>query len=278
MKSISFSLKKTFGLLVLAFALTGQAQGFNDYVETVDLNISSFNLYPNQTVTVPLASDWFHIKEVIIEASSSSSCSSCDFTVWANGERKNIVYLSSSSYYDYTVTIGESAKSIQLVHRSGGPATIRSIRVVRVAREIPVSPVHVCHAHCHHNTVPAKPSHVCNSYCQHKGYYVKDANEVARLARQVESLMEQLREYANYEEWGTYLLPIKKKAADVYASAQYRGPLGGLSETVRIRVMALKVQISFATPYIEETYERGAAFELAQELKSIMYLLETVLI
>jgi hypothetical protein len=97
----------------------------------------------------------------------------------------------------------------------------------------------------------------------------------AKMALRAIHLVEQLEPYASYNEYGEYLLPIKKLAARAYAYASVRDDL---SADVKFSLLALKRQIDYATSYVNETFERTAAFEtaialvtLGEELKSAMW-------
>ena len=226
------------------------AHAFPDSYETVNLNIRSFTLSEGETRSVSVGTEWCHVQKVYVQASGYNSSSST-FQVLANGDAKGTIYVPGRDP-SYIVTIGEVTSSIQFQHLSGGAANIKSISVVRSCR--PGSSV---------VTEPYYPE-----------YSVNDRNDASALARRAINIVNQLQPYANYDEFGIYLLPIKKAAARAYAAAQARG---SVSATVHQYLVILKAQIDYATPYVEETFERSAVFELSIELKSLGERLDSLL-
>ncbi len=95
------------------------------------------------------------------------------------------------------------------------------------------------------------------------GYYCCDA---VSLSRRTVYLVDRLEGYADYKEYGAYLLPIKKAAGYALAAAEANG---NLSSIVRQRLLELKKRITFADSYLEHTFEVSNAFYLAMELLSV---------
>ena len=255
MHFFSGSLKRSLGLLVLALAVTAQAQAYPEPTETVNLNITPFYLAPGETRSVSLGNDWYHVQKIYVQASGVNSYTST-FQVVANGDVKGTVYVPGRDP-SYVVTIGEVAGSLQLQHIAGGYAYIRSISVVRFSR--PTSTV-------------VTPSPVYPP--SHPDYSWPEKNEASVLARRAINIINSLQPYANFDEFGLYLLPIKKAAGRAYAAAQAKG---SISASVHELLVALKAQIDYATPYVDETFERSAVFELAIELKSLGERLDALL-
>lgn len=254
MKKLSTFLKATLSLLVLTLAVAAQADSFSGPAETVNLNISPFYLSPGETRTVSLGSDWYHVQKVFIQVSGVNSYTST-FQVVANGDVKGTIWVPGKDP-SYVVTIGEVAGSLQLQHLSGGSAYVKSISVVRYVKSIPtVTPL------------PVPPTY-------DPGYSVGVKNEASLLARKAINIINGLQPYANFDEFGVYLLPIKKAAGRAYAAAEARG---SVSATVHQYLQILKAQIDYATPYVDETFERSAVFELAIELKALGERLDAML-
>ena len=254
MNLFSRPIAKALSLLMLVLGVASQAQVYPEPVETVNLNLSPFYLSRGQVQTVHLGSDWRHIVKVYIQASGVNNYVST-FQVVANGDVKGTVLVPGSDPW-YVVTVGEVASSLQLQHVSGGTAYIKAISVVRYSR--PVSTVEPTPVY------PIKPP----------SYSWPEKNEAAALARQAINIINGLQPYANFDEFGLYLLPIKKAAGRAYAAAQAKG---SISASVHEYLQALKAQIDYATPYVDETFERSAVFELAIELKALGERLETLL-
>jgi len=240
--------------MVLVLAVTASAESYPGPTETVNLHITPFYLAPGEVRSVNLGSDWYHVQKVYIQASGVNSYTST-FQVVANGDVKGTVYVPGRDP-SYVVTIGEVTGSLQLQHISGGYAYIKNITVVRYCQPVNTS-----------YPVPVAPPY-------HPGYTVYEKNEASQLARKAINIIDGLQPYANFDEFGVYLLPIKKAAARAYASAEAKG---SVSATVHEYLRALKVQIDYATPYVEETFERSAVFELAIELKALGERLDTLL-
>lgn len=90
--------------------------------------------------------------------------------------------------------------------------------------------------------------------------------DATHLSRRTIYLVDRLEGYADYKEYGTYLLPIKKVAGRTLAAAQ---AYGNLSHTVRQWLYRLKNQIEYSRPYLEHAFEISNAFYLAMDLVSV---------
>jgi hypothetical protein len=98
--------------------------------------------------------------------------------------------------------------------------------------------------------------------------------QASYFAREAIRLVDALQPYASYEEYGEYLLPIKKAGGRAYSAAEVRGPLSG---RVRNLLIGLKEQIEFAKDYLDETFERSAVFDLVVEIKALAERLDQLL-
>lgn len=227
--------------------------GAYDQTELYELNVHNLRLDPGEGQYVNLQG-WRHIKKLHIRAYGKYSDGM--FEVFANSDLKGTIHVPGQDP-EYVVTIGETAQWIYLRHKSGGPVIISSIRAEQSVYVLPptVDPIP-----CHECTV-ASPAPL--------EFTAK--NRASQLALRAIRLVDALQGYANYVEYGKYLLPIKKAGARAYAAAQARGAISGI---VRTYLLALQKQIEFADPYMNETFEREQAFELSVELKSLAEALE----
>lgn len=241
---MKISLVKIGVALAVLLSQGGFAEGYSDAVETVSLG--SVKLYPNQMESVAL-DGWRNVQKLYINATGNYG--DAMFEVIVNGDIKGTIHVPGRDP-QYIVTVNEVASSIQLRHLSGSSVSIHNIRAVQSIR------VFTSHHYPEWN------------HCQFPSQCVEwpASNVASGLARRAISLVDQLAGYADYQQYGYYLLPIKKAAARVYAASQARGPLSG---KVRELLLALQAQIAFARPYLENTFERTYAFELAVELLSL---------
>lgn len=89
--------------------------------------------------------------------------------------------------------------------------------------------------------------------------------QMGQLAARVIWIVNQLDGYTSYNTYGTYLLPIRKSAAEVLAMAEARGDA---SEMNRAYYAKLLNALDSAQPYISKAFEVDHAFKLAVELMS----------
>ncbi len=233
--------------IVLSLLSVSVAQAYSTSTETVELLSYQTWLYNSQTNTINLpSSQWRNVQKLFIQASGQNY--DATFEVVVNGDVKGTIHVPGRDP-SYVVTVGEVTNSIQLRHVSGSTVHIKSIQAVLSTVSVPCS-------NC--ELPPIAPGY--------EPMPLPYRNEASYLAREAIRIVDRLEGYASYSEYGTYLLPVKKAAARAYASSQARGPL---SLNVREHLLALKQAILFSIPYIEVTFERDYAFELAIQLKSL---------
>jgi hypothetical protein len=217
------------------------------------LNTSSIVVDGFQTMSISIPNGRFaKVHKLIVQAEGVGRDTTVE--VITNGDVKGTLYLPGRDP-SYVVTIGEVTRSIEFRNTTNTRARIRS--VVAYVTE--------------------------TSYEDrwNDGYYepipsmdLRARNEAAALAKKAIVLVDQLDKYTNYADYGRYLLPVKKAAARAYSTANARG---SLSAKVREQLFALMGELELSKPFIEDAFERSAAFELAIELLSLRERLEHVL-
>ena len=245
-------MKKLMLNMMLAASLTiaaqGQAQSMGDHgrgdrclgcpeadFETTTIS-GSMTLDQGETETVSLYG-WKRVQKLFIQAESRYGGT---FEVVVNGDSKGTVYVPAMDP-SYVVTIAESTNSIQLRHISGGSIYIRNIKSLQSVR----------------GSSDGTGGGIFSTHTLDQG---------AALARRAIQLVDSLERYANYNEYGTYLLPIKKAAARAYATTTSRGDL---SRHSRVVLKALQGEIEASRQYLGVTFERDAAFECAVALLTV---------
>ncbi|MBI4043037.1 MAG: hypothetical protein HY391_06140 [Deltaproteobacteria bacterium] len=243
MKAIFRSLLWSLCLLPMA-ASVAQAHNF----DTMPLPGAHFRLADGETFTLSLR-EWRHVQKIYVQAEGSRG--DATFEVIANGDVKGTIHVPGRDP-SYVVTIGEAVNSIQFRHIQGYAVSIRDVTAVLSDW----------------------------SGRDQGGFYggrktsLPVRNLSMQLASEAITLADQLEHYSNFSEYGTYLLPIKKVAARVYALASARGDL---SWRVRDSLIYLKTQIAFASGYIEESFERDAIYELAIRLLTLQERIDDLL-
>jgi hypothetical protein len=239
-------------ILVVAILLSNLGFASHRERETVELSQTPFTLQVGNVKSVSM-NDWHYVQKIFVEAWGVGSDG--EFEVIANGDVKGTIYVPNRDP-SYVVTIGETVRTLEFRHRSGGRIKVNKIKVVREFDSLPRYPQERGRDGDYGRT----------GYGRSFGMSLNARNQAASIARRAIVLSEQIEDYANYEEYGIYILPIKKAAARAYTVASARGDLSRRTATYLI---ALKAQIEYAYTYIDETFERDAAFELAVELMSL---------
>ncbi len=237
---------------------SGLAQGKgkkHDKLETYEISDSDFQLDPGETKYLPMTG-WRYVKKLFIRAEGATNIDGT-FEVIANGDTKGTVYVPGKDP-SYIVTIGEVVRSIELRHVSGGAVRVHNIKGAMSRRIQNFRPID--------DEFFDEDDSIC---CGNTVDTVDDfptSNLSSKLARKAIELIDKLEGFASYEEYGQYLLPIKKAAGRAYANATARGDL---SIVTRRSLLVLKRQIEFACPYLEEAFERDHVFNLSVELMSL---------
>jgi hypothetical protein len=219
--------------------------------QSIDVLHRGLWLSPGEMTSVPLAS-WMQVQRIFVQAEGYR----CNTTVevYANGDLKGTMVLPG---YDpsYAVTIAETTDRIELRNLGPCAASIRDIRaeVYFASNPSNFSP-----------SIPAYSRPPIPGYAP--SLSSQALNSAAAIAAEAINVTDGLRAGASGAENTTYLLPIKKVAGRLYAMANARGDLSG---TVHMQLLALRAQIDFAAPYLDETFERDTMFELATQLLSL---------
>lgn len=264
MKTMWAMTKKAFLVLSLGLSTVAAADVYSPVTES--LTGGEFQIAPGQIQTVTLR-NWRYVQKIFVRAEAYYSNSNATVEVIANGDVKGTIYLPGRDP-SYVVTIGETVRSLQFRNVSNSWARIIDVQGVMAQNPLPTVPPVVLPGNC-------EPFQLCpGAVVPPTSPYLPARNQGAYLSSRAITLVDGLEAHANYAEYGVYLLPIKKVAARAYATtANY----GDLSLVSRGALLALKQQIEFATPYLDQTFERDAAFQLAVELTSLGKSLEALL-
>lgn len=245
MTSLSISKKWLLlgALLVTTVLGGGSLASASEKFETVDVRGGYFQISDGETKTLAL-DGWKNVRKLFIQAEGIRRDGT--FEVVVNGDVKGTVYVPGRDP-SYVVTIAEAANSIQFRHVSGGRIQVRDVQA----------------------TVSVQTYHYrdpCAWDCSESALSLRARNQASALAYQAIRIVDELQGYANHKDYGTYLLPVKKAAARAYATAQARGSLSG---KVRKKLFSLLASLNLSRPYIEDTFERAHAFELAVKLLAL---------
>jgi hypothetical protein len=245
------SKQRGLGLMILALtALSAHAAGAHPpYERTETRTVADSNVYlePGESVSLKLYA-WEKVQKLYIQAEAANRRDTM-VEVSTNGDTKGSLYLPARDP-SYVVTVGEITSSIELRNTGRGAARIYSVKAETVVS-------------------PGYNYPVASSPWEMSAY-----NQASSIAARAINLVDALQPMTNYIDYGDYLLPIKKAAGRAYASAQARGPM---SLTVRADLINLRAAIDNAAAYIDDAFERSAAFELSTELLSLREKLDSCL-
>lgn len=245
-------------ILLGFFANVASADGFPVTTEVLS---GSFWVYPGEVKSINL-NNWRYVQKIFVQAQSSRSSTTIE--VVTNGDTKGTIYVPGTDP-SYVVTIGETVRSIQFRNISNGTVQINQVQGVMSSSEpIAIRPGEF-NPHCEPFTPCARPMPTPG---------LPGRNLGTSLSARAIYLVDILENYASYREFGIYLLPIKKVAGNAYATT---AAYGDLSLASRAALLALERQIEFAGSYLDETFERDAAFQSAVELKGLGEKLEALL-
>jgi hypothetical protein len=232
------------------------ADGYDQ--STISINMpggSAVSLSPGQTQTFKLSHRMF-VHKLLLQVDSVNGNSGAEVIV--NGDRKENMYLQSSDPL-WVATIEEETSSIQITGTAAqmgrqGQFVIRDIKAVVTDTD-------------YHDPI-ARPSHpeLCTSRCDHLRFPIYYKSVMGNVSNRAIVLTDRLADYANYRDYGAYLLPIKKAAAEARAVAEARGDA---SQYARPYFYNLLKNLDCAEAYFNDTFERSAAFEMATELLAL---------
>lgn len=173
--------------------------------------------------------------------------------VMVNGKVKGTLYVPGRDPH-YVVTVEEETQSIEIVAISG------SFRVNSVSAVLSESRAGGWYPE------PTPGPQAPLPYYAH--------SQMGQVSARVIWLVNQLENYTNYATYGTYLLPIRKAAAEALAMSEARGDA---SQSARAYYERLLTTLDAAAPYIDNAFEVDYAFNLAVELMSKRELIRRVL-
>jgi hypothetical protein len=236
------------------------SQGFADGYDQSTISIPLLGGYevrlsPGQTQTFPLSHRMF-VHKLLLQVDSVNGNSGAEVIV--NGDRKANMFLQSADPM-WVATIEEETSSIQITGLTAqmghqGQFVIRDIKAVVTDTD-------------YHDPI-ARPSHpeLCNSRCNHLPFPIYYSSVMGNVSNRAIVLTDRLADYANYRDYGAYLLPIKKAAAEARAVAEARGDA---SQYARPYFYRLLKSLDCSEAYFNDTFERSAAFEMATELLAL---------
>ena len=235
-----------FALFLSLFSVKGvKASSYQEVVERMGWN---FTVSRGETEVRNLR-NWTYVSKILVQADGIRGDGTVE--VYANGQNVGTIYAPGRDP-SYTVTIKETINSLEFRHVSGAPVRIRDITVYgkTLRTNLPR-----CSRGCG-RTGGHLPATV--------GYY--PTGVAADLALQAIQIVETLDYNTRWEDYGRFLLPIKKHAARAYAAAQARGDL---STETRETLLALAAQIDCAHEFIDAELSRDSVFYVMIDLMSL---------
>lgn len=220
----------------------GNAAVWDRDFETVSLRNGNFNLDADKTRIVTLDS-WHYVQKIIVRSSAAARGA---YAVWANGEQRAVIEPTAAGGTT-EIDLHESISAVEF-RNTRGASQVFDVTVVQSL-----------------DTVFGGGDGGTATGI--------DGNATQRLCRNALELVEQLRPYTNFANYGTFLLPIRKAAARAYAVAAARpsGTQMGMS------LAQLEAQIASADTYLNEAFEVDAAFNLAIEVLTLRYKIEDLI-
>ncbi|MCX6127346.1 MAG: hypothetical protein NTV34_21710 [Proteobacteria bacterium] len=252
-------LKAALVTVALCSSVAALAQGYDR--STIRLAIPNgsqgFSLGPAETGHIQLPRRLF-VHKVMLQVDSANGNSGAELIV--NGDRKGNTWLTSDDPL-WVVTVEQETSSIQVFGLQGlrspqGRFVVRSVSAV------------VSETDDSSSVTPA-PSFPTPRHCvdcdrlPFPSYYRTVMGNVSNRAI---ILVDRLAQYTNYRDFGAYLLPVKKAAAEARSVAEARGDA---SQYAAAYYSELLYRLDNLQPYFSDTFERGAAFELGTELLSL---------
>lgn len=189
-----------------------------------------------------------YVENIVISAEGNSYRDGM-MEVMVNGKVKGTIHVPGRDP-SYIVTIAEEAATIEFRHISGGSISVNDVKVNVNNRKTSYQ--------------SSKPGPLA----------LNARNESMAIARETIMIIDQLQPSLSGSAFDTYLLPMKKSAAVLYAKANANGDL---SQEVLRALLNLKHQMNQQKPYIETALAVGSTFELGVELLSVLERVEATL-
>jgi hypothetical protein len=250
--------------------VTAMAQQYRQ--STIQLGIpngsAGFSLSVGETVSIQLPRRLF-VHKVLLQVDSAYGNSGAELSV--NGDRKGNTYLSPADP-SWVVTVEQETGSLQLtgitaISSPQGRFNVRAVHAIVTDTDTSVG-----------GTLPGNiggiyPPNICDS-CSRLPFPLYYRTVMGNVSNRAIILVDRLATYSNYQEYGTYLLPIKKAAAEARSVAEARGDASAYG---RPYFEALLKSLDCAQPYLSETFERSAAFEWSTEILTLREYIRDIL-
>lgn len=183
-----------------------------------------------ETKSISLGEKVF-LKNIIVQAEGIRKDSVIE--VMVNGDVKGTIYAPGNDP-SYVVTIAEETSSIEFRHREG--ASMRVLDVLgKTIEKIDVPTI----------------------------FDLQSPQGVDQLARTTIKLVNILAPYSTIDEYEEYLLPLKKKAGNVFVMSNAHG---ALSLKTRLAMRDMAASIMSASDYLDHLMEQEGLFEYAVEV------------
>ena len=226
---------------------------------TIDLSILSSSgagvrLSPGESYSIRLGHRMF-VHKLMLQVESVSGNSGAEIIV--NGDRKANVWLQSVDPM-WVTTIEAETSSIEIVgiQSQMGPQGRFVVKAAKaVVSDTDWSPS---------VEFPSHPEY-CNG-CSRLGFPIYYTTVMGNVANRAIVMVDRLADYANYRDYGNFLLPVKKAAAEARSVAEARGDA---SQYARAYYFNLLKALDHCESYFSDTFERGAVFESATELLAL---------
>lgn len=250
-------MKKIFAMMIGIMAIASAAQAHaggsrcpDNWVNqntTITLSEWSFTVSEGATESVNLCRP-MHVHKLYVQAEGTYSDAYAQVLV--NGVVKGTLYVPGRDP-SYVVTVEDDTSSIQVQSLRG---TLRISNITAVVSE------------ASGGYYPPMPSPGPNPGYGHGRPFPDSAHsQMGAISSRVIWLVNNLEGYTNYQTYGTYLLPIRKAAAEALAIAEARGDT---SMSARAYYEKLLQTMDDAAPYISNAFEVDYAMNLAIELMS----------
>ncbi len=238
-------------LLGALFTVTAPraAQAQNGLTRTITLHSSWRDIAVGESVILRLPGTLF-VHKLFIQAEAMNGNASAEVVV--NGDVKgNIVVPWADPIY--TVTVKDYTSEILL---NGTPTVGREgVLRIRTVRAVVSDDAE----QGGEARMPLPPCLSCRSLPFPHPYQTWMGN----VSNQAIQLVDRLRAYTNYEDYGLYLLPIRKAGLRARAMAEARGDA---SLVARPYYEDLLMRLDSSEPFLDEHFEMDAAVDLAFQL------------
>jgi len=217
-------------LFFVLVAFKGQADlNDSEYRQTINLLTRPQIVSEGETLTLKFTNSYF-VHKLLIQAQSGNS-SDTYAEVSVGGDIKGTLYLPGQDPH-YVVTIAENTDSIEFTTIDNTLKLISIKAIVSVSGSIPDFPIHSASKMAHYSSICLK-------------------------------LINELDNYSSYEDFGSYLLPLRKAAAKSLAYADARGDLSTIG---RPYYEALLDTLDGSQTYFERMMEISSAYEIVINL------------